>query len=296
MKVLSGLGVAMITPFNSKGAIDFVSLEHTTEYLIKSGSCDFLVVLGTTAETPTLSLDEQRAVLDFIIELNKGRLPVVVGLAGNDTAALCERIKSFDFKGVDAVLSASPHYNKPSQKGIVEHFKAVAKASPKPVILYNVPSRTASNMTSSTTLELAQVENICAIKEASGDLSQVDEILKNKPDGFQVFSGDDALTLAMISSGADGVISVIGNALPKIFGNMVQQALFGQVTEARTTHLDLVEMINAIFEEGNPVGVKAVMQHIGLCEDAVRLPLIPASKELKDKLYKLLAKLDVEIA
>ena len=296
MKALSGLGVAMITPFNSKGAIDFVSLQHTTEHLINSGSCDFLVVLGTTAETPTLSVDEQRGVLDFIIELNKGRLPIVVGLAGNDTLALCNRIKTFDFKGVDAVLSASPHYNKPSQKGIIEHFKSVAIASPKPVILYNVPSRTGSNMTASTTLELAHISNICAIKEASGDLSQVDEILNNKPDGFQVFSGDDALTLAMISSGADGVISVIGNALPKIFGKMTQQALFGQVTDARITHLNLAEIINTIFEEGNPVGVKAVMQHLGLCEDAVRLPLIPATKEHKAKLYKLLAKLDVELA
>ena len=292
---LNGLGVAMITPFYKNGAVDYPALQRNTEHLINS-DVDFLVVLGTTAETPTLSFEEQRSVLDFIIELNNKRLPVVVGLAGNNTKALCERIADFDFKGVDAVLSASPHYNKPSQRGIVEHFTMVAEASHKPIILYNVPSRTGSNMSAKTTLELADHQNIIAIKEASGDLGQVDDILSGKPEGFQVFSGDDALTLAMIASGADGVISVIGNALPKRFGSMVNQALFGQVVEAREMHLKLSPIIDAIFEEGNPAGIKSVMDMIGLCNHSVRLPLMPATKQLRDKLYRCLADLDVEIA
>lgn len=292
---LSGLGVAMITPFNKNGAVDYPALQRNTEHLINS-DVDFLVVLGTTAETPTLSLEEQRSVLDFIIELNNKSLPVVVGLASNNTAALCSRIKEFDFKGVDAVLSASPNYNKPSQGGIVEHFKKVADSSPKPIILYNVPSRTGSNMSAATTLELAAHDNIIAIKEASGNLSQIDEILRHRPEGFQVFSGDDALTLAMIASGSDGVISVIGNALPKRFGSMVNQALFGQFVEAREMHHSLCPIIDAIFEEGNPTGIKSVMNTIGLCDDSVRLPLVPATKQLRDKLYSCLADLDVEIA
>ncbi len=292
---LSGLGVAMITPFNKNGAVDYPALQRNTEHLINS-DVDFLVVLGTTAETPTLSIDEQRSVLDFIIELNNKRLPVVVGLASNNTSAICKRIEEFDFNGVDAVLSASPNYNKPSQKGIFEHFNRVADASPKPIVLYNVPSRTGSNMTASTTIELANHENIIAIKEASGDLSQVDEILRLRPEGFQVFSGDDGLTLAMIASGADGVISVIGNALPKRFGSMVNQALFGQFIEAREMHHKLSPIIEAIFEEGNPTGIKSVMDTIGLCSDSVRLPLVPATKQLRDKLYSCLADLDVEIA
>jgi 4-hydroxy-tetrahydrodipicolinate synthase len=285
----------MITPFNKNGAVDYPALQRNTEHLINS-DVDFLVALGTTAETPTLSIEEQRSVLDFIIELNNKRLPVVVGLASNNTQALCDRISDFDFKGVDAVLSASPNYNKPSQRGIVEHFKKVAEASPKPIILYNVPSRTGSNMSAVTTLELANHKNIMAIKEASGDLGQVDEILSAKPEGFLVFSGDDALTLAMITSGADGVISVIGNALPKRFGSMVNQALFGQVVEARKMHHKLSPIIDAIFEEGNPAGIKSVMDMIGLCDNSVRLPLMPATKPLRDKLYGCLADLDVEIA
>tara|TARA_Y100000589_G_C27187743_1_gene643376 strand:+ start:1679 stop:2566 length:888 start_codon:yes stop_codon:yes gene_type:complete len=292
---LSGLGVAMITPFNENGAVDYPALQRNTEHLINS-DVDFLVVLGTTAETPTLSLEEQRSVLDFIIELNNKRLPIVVGLASNNTAALCKRIEEFDFNGVDAVLSASPNYNKPSQKGIIEHFNRVADTSPKPVILYNVPSRTGSNMAASTTLELSNHKNIIAIKEASGDLSQVDEILRSKPEDFQVFSGDDELTLAMISSGANGVISVIGNAIPKRFGAMVNQALFGQIVEAREMHHKLNPIIEAIFEEGNPTGIKSVMDIIGLCSDETRLPLVKATKQLRDKLYSCLADLDVEIA
>lgn len=291
---LSGLGVAMVTPFNANGQVDYPALQRLTEHIVKSS--DFLVVMGTTAETPTLSVEEQRSVLDFVIEINNNRVPVVVGLGGNNTAALCERIKNFDFKGVDAVLSASPYYNKPTQEGIYQHFTAVADASPKPIILYNVPSRTGSNMAASTTVRLADHKNIIAIKEAGGDLAQIDEIIRTKPDDFSVLSGDDGLTLAMIGSGADGVISVIGNALPKRFGGMVHQALFGQVLEAKEMHHKLAPIIEAIFEEGNPAGIKSVLDILNICDDEVRLPLVPATKKLRDKLYSCLADLDVDLA
>ncbi|MBT7652823.1 MAG: 4-hydroxy-tetrahydrodipicolinate synthase [Flavobacteriales bacterium] len=291
MNKLSGLGVAMVTPFTVTGKVDFPALQRLVEHLL-SGACDFFVVLGTTAETPTLTLEEQRSVLDFVIEINAKRKFIVVGLAGNDTAALCDRIENFDLTGVDAVLSACPHYNKPTQDGLRAHFTAVAEASNKPVMLYNVPSRTGCNLAAETTLELANHPNIFAIKEASGDLTQIDFIIKNRPSNFLVFSGDDALTLAMISSGADGVISVIGNALPTVFGEMVHQALFGQIIEARQAHLDLATSIDAIFAEGNPSGIKAMLEHLGICSSNVRLPLVPASQELKDKIYSCLAQLD----
>jgi 4-hydroxy-tetrahydrodipicolinate synthase len=291
MKNLSGLGVALVTPFTDSGKVDFPALQRLIEHLL-SGACDFLVVLGTTAETPTLSLEEQRSVLDFVIEINAKRKAIVVGLAGNDTAALCERIENFDLTGVDAVLSACPHYNKPTQDGLRAHFAAVAEASHKPVMLYNVPSRTGCNLEADTTLKLANHPNIFAIKEASGDLAQIDFILKNRPPNFLVFSGDDALTLAMIASGSDGVISVIGNALPNIFGDMVHQALFGQIIDARQAHLDLAASVDAIFAEGNPSGIKAMLEHLGICSSYVRLPLVPATQELKDRIYSCLADLD----
>lgn len=291
---LSGLGVAMVTPFNANGAVDYPALQRLTEHLVDS--CDFLVVMGTTGETPTLSVEEQRSILDFVIEINNKRLPVVVGLGGNNTKALCERISEFDFKGVDAVLSASPYYNKPTQEGILQHFTAVANASPKPIILYNVPSRTGSNMAASTTLELANHKNIIAVKEAGGDLAQIDEIIRNKPSDFSVLSGDDGLTLSMIGSGAEGVISVIGNALPKRFGSMVHQALFGQILEASEMHHKLSPIIDVIFEEGNPAGIKSVLDILNICNSSVRLPLVPATKNLRDKLYSCLADLDVDLA
>ena len=279
---LSGLGVAMVTPFNEKGGVDLPALQLLTENLV-NGACDFLVVLGTTAETPTLSEEEQRRVLDFILEVNANRKPVIVGLAGNLT-------------GVDAVLSACPYYNKPSQAGLIAHFEAVAEASSKPIILYNVPARTGCNLEAESTIHLANNPNIVAVKEASGNLEQIDSILLNRPDGFKVFSGDDALTLAMIASGADGVISVIGNAIPDIFGTMVHQALFGQINEARSTHLSLAPIIEAIFKEGNPAGIKAMLEHIGICQDYVRLPLVSATPELKKLIYTRIAELNVTIA
>ena len=292
---LSGLGVAMVTPFNEKGGVDLPALQLLTENLV-NGACDVLVVLGTTAETPTLSEEEQRRVLDFILEVNANRKPVIVGLAGNNTSELCKRIASFDLTGVDAVLSACPYYNKPSQAGLIAHFEAVAEASSKPIILYNVPARTGCNLEAESTIHLANNPNIVAVKEASGNLEQIDSILLNRPDGFKVFSGDDALTLAMIASGADGVISVIGNAIPDIFGTMVHQALFGQINEARSTHLSLAPIIEAIFKEGNPAGIKAMLEHIGICQDYVRLPLVSATPELKKLIYTRIAELNVTIA
>lgn len=285
----------MVTPFNEKGGIDLPALQRLTENLV-NGACDFLVVLGTTAETPTLSEEEQRRVLDFVLEVNAKRKPVIVGLAGNNTAELCRRIASFDLLGVDAVLSACPYYSKPTQAGLIAHFEAVADASSRPVILYNVPSRTGCNLEAESTLHLANNPNIVAIKEASGNLVQIDSILLNRPSGFKVFSGDDALTLAMISAGADGVISVIGNAIPDIFGTMVHQALFGQINEARATHLSLAPIVEAIFKEGNPAGIKAMLEQIGICEDYVRLPLVSATPELKKIIYTQIAELNVTIA
>ena len=285
----------MVTPFNEKGGIDLPALQRLTENLV-NGACDFLVVLGTTAETPTLSEEEQRRVLDFVLEVNAKRKPVIVGLAGNNTAELCKRIASFDLSGVDAVLSACPYYSKPSQAGLIAHFEAVADASSRPVILYNVPARTGCNLEAESTLHLANNPNIVAIKEASGNLVQIDSILLNRPSGFKVFSGDDALTLAMISSGADGVISVIGNAIPEIFGTMVHQALFGQINEARATHLSLAPIVEAIFKEGNPAGIKAMLEQLAICEDYVRLPLVSATPELKKIIYTRIAELNVTIA
>jgi 4-hydroxy-tetrahydrodipicolinate synthase len=291
MNNLSGLGVAVVTPFTDQKKVDFPALQRLVEHLLSS-ACDFLVILGTTAETPTLTFEEQRRVLDFVIEINAKRKSIVVGLAGNHTASLCERIENFNLSGVDAVLSACPYYNKPTQKGLIAHFIAVAESSQVPVMLYNVPSRTGCNLNASTTLELAKHPNIFAIKEASGNLAQIDFILKNRPPNFLVFSGDDALTLSMIASGADGVISVIGNALPNIFGEMVHQALFGQIIEARQAHLDLMNPIEVIFSEGNPSGIKAMLEHLGICSSNVRLPLVPATQELKERVYTCLAELD----
>lgn len=289
---LHGLGVALVTPFNHDGKVDFPALQKLVEHQIKGGT-DFLVVLGTTGETPTLNLDEQRRVVDFVLEVNAKRLPVVVGMTGNATSPLCERIAAFDPTGIAAFLVASPAYNKPSQLGMVRHFERVAEASPRPVILYNVPGRTGSNMTAATTLELAKHPNVCGIKEASGDLNQIAQILAKRPSGFAVWSGDDALAMATVAMGAEGLISVLGNALPTPMSTMVQQAAFGQIHDARSTHSALHALMNLVFEEGNPSGIKCVLSHLGLCTPSVRLPLVEASKGLTDRIYAAIASLDV---
>ena len=289
---LHGLGVAMVTPFNEQGNVDFPALQRMVEHQIDGGTA-FLVVLGTTGETPTLSAAEQRRVVDFVLEVNAGRLPVVVGVTGNNTAELCERIHDWDVNGVAAFLVATPAYNKPGQDGLKAHYTAVADAAQRPVILYNVPGRTSCNMSASTTLALAEHPNVIGIKEASGDLEQIGDILASRPAHFAVWSGDDALAMPTVAMGAEGLISVLGNAFPKPMTAMVEQASFGQTHEARSTHAALKPLMALMFEEGNPAGIKAAMNHLGLCEGDVRLPLTKASAALKDKLYAAIAALEV---
>ena len=293
MDSLKGMGVAIVTPFQPDGKVDFPALQRLVEHMV-AGGVDFLVVLGTTGETPTLSEDEQRRVLDFVLEVNGGRLPVVVGITGNNTARLCTKLREWDWTGLSACLVAAPAYNKPSQKGLLAHYEQVADAAGCPVILYNVPGRTGCNLTAQTTLTLSRHENICGIKEASGDLVQIGEILQGRSDGFMVWSGDDALAMPTVAMGAEGVISVLGNALPRRMADMIHQVAFGQVHEARATHLTLLPLIDLLFQEGNPVGVKLVLNHLGLCQKDVRLPLVAGSAELRDKIYGALAALDVQ--
>ena len=284
----------MVTPFNNQGLVDFPALQRLVELQHEQG-CGFLVILGTTGETPTLSSDERRRVVDFVLEVNAGRLPVVVGVTGNDTRELCERIATWSDEGISGFLVASPAYNKPQQAGLVKHFEAVADAAPRPVMLYNVPARTGSNMTAQTTLMLAKHPNILGIKEASGDLSQIARIMADRPEQFGVWSGDDALALSTIAMGADGVISVAGNVLPERMGVMVQQAMFGQTNEAKNIHLAMAAFLELLFKEGNPAGVKAAMEHLNLCSSKVRLPLVEASETLKGQLYQAIADMDVQV-
>ena len=283
----TGTGVAIITPFRNDKSIDFKSLEKLIEYLITKG-VNYLVVLGTTGESVTLSKDEKHAVVDFVIETVNKRVPVVVGMSGNNTQEVINIISTFSFEGIDAILSVAPYYNKPSQEGIYQHFKAIASASPKPVILYNVPSRTGSNISEETTVRLAKnVKNIVAIKEASGNFSQLMQIIQNKPKDFDVISGDDAITLPLISIGGAGVISVVANAYPAQFSTMVDFALKGDFKKASEIHYRLFEMILALFEEGNPPGIKALLKIMNICANSVRLPLMPVSEKLFNKLENL---------
>jgi 4-hydroxy-tetrahydrodipicolinate synthase len=285
LKELKGTGIALVTPFTKDGKIDFASLENVINHTIK-GKVEYLVSLGTTGETATMSKEEQKEVLHFTIDVVKKRVPVVAGFGGNNTAALIESIKTADLKNVTAILSASPYYNKPTQEGIYQHYKAVAEATKKPIILYNVPGRTASNITAETTLRLAKdFKNVVAIKEASGDFMQCMHLAKYRVKDFMLISGDDAYTLPLISVGFDGVISVVGNALPKPFSDMVRAGLAGDYTKAQKLHNSLLDIIKNLFVEGNPAGVKAVLKNLGVTTtDSVRLPLVSAS----DSLYKTL--------
>ena len=273
-----GTGVALITPFRN-GSIDWDSLEKVIEQVI-AGGVEFLVSLGTTGESVTLNEQEQRQVLDFTIKTNRGRLPLVAGVfGGNHTAAMVEKIQSFNFEGIDALLSSNPAYNKPGQEGIFQHYMALAEAAPKPIIIYNVPSRTASNMTAETTLRLAKAsDKFLGIKEASDDIYQVMKIIKGKPKDFLVLSGDDFITLPLIAAGGDGVISVIANTVPRPFTDMVRAALRYDIPTAQQLNLKLLELYKLLFLEGNPVGVKAAMELQGLCSRDVRLPLVPMSE------------------
>jgi len=287
----SGTGVAIITPFNSDLSVDYNSLGKQIEHLI-SNNINYLVVLGTTGESVTQSESEKDELVDFIKEKVNKRIPIVLGMGSNNTQALVEKIKKTDFTGIDAILSVAPYYNKPTQEGLYQHFKAVSEASPVSVILYNVPGRTSSNLSAATTLRLAHnFKNVVAIKEASGDFSQVMYIVKDKPEDFIVISGEDALTLPLISVGVSGVISVVANALPKEFSTMIQFALNDNITEAKKIHYKLLEFIDALFVEGNPAGVKEALAIKGITENHLRLPLVPVSKETHQKLIDLLSKM-----
>jgi len=275
-----GLGVAMVTPFKTDGQIDFESLARIVENLI-AGGVDHLCVLGTTAETPTLSATERLEVVKFVIKQVKGRIPMMVGCSSNCTAAVLEQIKDYQLDGIDAILSAVPFYNKPSQEGIYRHFAEIAKASAKPIVLYNVPGRTGVNMTAQTTLRIArEFRNVIGIKEASGNMEQVKEIIAGAPEGFRVIIGDDSLAMEAIRNGAAGVISVIGNAVPKRFSQLVHATMQGNYAEAEQIQKQLSPLYGLLFKEGSPCGVKALMSDRGILENVMRLPLVPVSDAL----------------
>ena len=279
-----GTGVALVTPFTADGSIDFEALTRLVKLQI-SGGTDFLVVQGTTGESPVLSQDEKMKVLKHVMEVNQRQLPVVYGLGGNNTADICEKIKILP-EGLDGLLSVSPYYNKPLQAGIIAHYKAISRCTQLPIILYNVPGRTSSNITAETTIELSKISNIVAIKEASGDFDQIMEILKNKTKDFTVLSGDDAITMPLISMGVEGVISVVANALPERFSSMVNRALNNEMYHAKKEHFALFDMIRLLFAEGNPGGIKEALAYRKICENNMRLPLVPVSDGLKAKLFK----------
>lgn len=286
--IFRGLGIALITPFKENNDVDFDALKRLVEYQLDNGA-DFLCILATTGETPCLSKQEKLDIQHFVVDLVKGQIPIVVGCGGNNTAAVVEELKNGDFKGIDGILSVCPYYNKPSQEGLYQHFKAIANATTLPVILYNVPGRTGINMTAETTVRLANAcENIVAVKEASGNLEQVDEILKNKPEGFAVLSGDDSLTYPMIACGADGVISVIGNALPKEFSRMCRLERRGEFEAAVKIHHKFTDLYSLLFVDGNPAGVKALLHEMGFIENILRLPLVPTRVQTVQKMSQIL--------
>ncbi len=286
-----GMGVALVTPFKEDEIIDFDALAKIVEFQIRNGT-DYLVVCGTTAETPTLTEEEKIAIKQFVIEVNNGRIPIVYGIAGNNTKQVVQTVLDTDFTGIDGILSVTPYYNKPSQEGLYQHYAAIAKVAPRPVILYNVPGRTGVNMSAETTLRLANdFPNICAIKEASGNFTQIDDIIKNKPEDFMVISGDDGITFPLITLGAVGVISVIGNAFPKEFSRMVRLALEGDYESARTIHHRFTELIELLFVEGNPAGVKSMLAVMGYTQNVLRLPLVPNTIKTYEKIRQVLNQL-----
>lgn len=273
--IFKGLGIALVTPFTQEGEVDYTALSRLIDYQLANGA-DFLCILATTGETPTLTADEKAKIKQMVIEKAGDKVPVLMGCGGNNTAEVVRELKEADFAGIDGILSVCPYYNKPSQEGLYQHFKAIATASPLPVVLYNVPGRTGVNLKAETTVRLAKdCPNIVAIKEASGSLEQVDEIIKNKPDSFDVISGDDALTFPMIACGAAGVISVIGNALPKEFSRMIRLEMKGEIEAARKIHHRFTDLFNLLFVDGNPAGVKAMLHEMGMIENVLRLPLVP---------------------
>lgn len=285
---LTGMGVALVTPFKKDGSVDYEALGRLVEYQI-ANHADYLVVFGTTAETPTLTDSEKRDIARFIIEKNEKRLPIVMGIGGNNTRTVVEAVRNTDLSQVDAVLSVVPYYNKPSQEGIYQHYKAIAQATSTPIILYNVPGRTGVNMTAETVLRLArEFPNIVAIKEASGKFSQIDEIIKNKPKRFMVISGDDGITFPLITLGAVGAISVVGNAFPREFSRMVRLAMRGDLAGARDIHYRFTELMELLFVDGNPAGVKSLLSMMGFIENELRLPLVPTTLKTTERMREVL--------
>lgn len=288
---LKGLGVALITPFKKDKSIDYEALSCLIEKQIDANA-DFLVVLGTTGETPVLSDSERKRIREFVVEKAAGRIPLVLGLGGNNTMGLVELLSTIDLSGYSAILSVVPFYNKPSQEGIYQHYMAIAEASPLPVILYNVPGRTGVNMTAETTLRLANSsKNIIGVKEASGNFTQIEEIIKNKPESFTVISGDDGITYALMTLGARGVISVVGNAFPQEFGKMVRLCLDGNFDAALPIHYSFTELFNLLFVDGNPAGVKCALNYMGLIDNELRLPLVPTCLSTNEKIHLIIDKL-----
>ena len=296
-KKFKGLGIALVTPFTKEGKVDFTALRRLLDYQLSNG-IDFICLLGTTAETPTLSVEERQQVKDLVVEKVNGQVPILMGCGGNNTAAVVEQIQTGDFTGIEGILSVCPYYNKPSQEGLYQHFKAIAAAAATrnlSVVLYNVPGRVGVNMTAETTLRLAnECENIVAIKEASGNFTQIDDIIKNKPANFDVISGDDGITFPLITLGAVGVISVIGNALPKEFSRMVRLALNGDYQNALLIHHKFTELFKLLFVDGNPAGVKAMLNSMGLIENELRLPLVPSRISTMEKISAIVKELNIK--
>lgn len=292
-----GMGIALITPFTNDGCVDFTALRRVLDYQLSNGT-DFLCILATTAETPTLSAEERQQVKDIVIEKAKGKVPILMGCGGNNTAAIVEQIATGDFDGIDGILSVCPYYNKPSQEGLFQHFKAIAEAAALrhlSVVLYNVPGRVGVNMTAETTLRLANAcENIVAIKEASGNFTQIEDIIKNKPAHFDVISGDDGITFPLITLGASGVISVIGNALPKEFSRMVRLTQAGDYKGALAIHHKFSELFKLLFVDGNPAGVKAMLSSMGLIQNVLRLPLVPSRISTFEKISAIVQELNIK--
>ncbi|MBR2016178.1 MAG: 4-hydroxy-tetrahydrodipicolinate synthase [Prevotella sp.] len=291
--IFKGLGIALVTPFNEDGSVDYDSLKRLVEYQLSNGA-DFFCILATTGETPCLTADEKEKIKTLVVELVNGRVPILMGCGGYNTAAVVEELKTGNFKGIDGILSICPYYNKPSQEGLYQHFKAISAATELPIVLYNVPGRTGINMTAATTVRLAKdCKNIVAIKEACGSLEQIDEIIKNKPASFDVISGDDALTFPMISCGAVGVISVIGNALPKEFSKMIRLEFRGEYEAARKIHHRFTDLFSLLFVDGNPAGVKAMLHEMGMIKNILRLPLVPTRISTLQRMSELMKELNL---
>ncbi len=291
--IFKGLGIALITPFTQDGEVDYTALKRLIRYQLDNGA-DFFCILATTGEAPCLSHEEKNNITKIVKEITNGNVPILKYCGGNNTRQVVAEIKNTDWTGIDGILSICPYYNKPSQEGIYQHFKAISQVSPLPIVLYNVPGRTGVNMKPETLVRLAKdCPNIVAVKEASGSLEQVDEIIKNKPDGFEIISGDDALTFSMVASGAVGVISVIGNALPKEFSRMIRLEFNGEYDAARIIHHRFTELYKLLFVDGNPAGVKALLNDMGYIENVLRLPLVPTTIATKEKMANILKELRI---